>query len=223
MNSSLFTYSLSIQNNEFIFDYRRGIFWEEKKILIVTDLHWGKTTFFQKHGIAISDDILDADLLRLIDLFKTYNPSTVVILGDLIHHERSLQDHLIEKIARFRHTYPFEFILLKGNHDRYATFPESWGIVEEKKMEIEGFSFTHDFIKGERKFQFSGHIHPMISLKSGVDFIRLPAFIVKEKSCLLPAFSAFTGGRTLRLENGDKAIVVYSDGLEVFEKNRDQE
>lgn len=206
-----------ILGNEFVFDYRRAIFWTDKKILIITDLHWGKTSFFQKHGIAVPDDILDSDLHRLKNLLEDYLPSTVLILGDLIHHELSLNADLIEKIARFRHSFPFEFILIKGNHDRFTIFPETWAIVEEKKLVIDKFSFVHEFSKKDKNFQFSGHIHPMVTFKSGPDLIRLPAFILKAKSCLLPAFSEFTGGVSLKLGEKEKAIVVYHDGLDVIE------
>lgn len=219
MSDILKTHHETILENDFIFDYRRGVFWKQKKVLMVTDLHWGKSTFFQKHGIAIPDDVLDSDLDRLKNLMREYDPSTVLILGDLIHHEGSLHDRLVEKIAHFRHAYPFEFILIKGNHDRYTSFPESWGIVEEKKLVIENFSFTHDLVKKENNFQFSGHLHPMMAFKTGLDFIRLPAFIIKEKACLLPAFSVFTGGQSMKLGKKEKAIVVYNDGLEVFENS----
>ena len=208
--------NLTIKDEEFIFDFRRAIYWPSRKILIGTDLHWGKTQFLRQNGIAISDDVFMADLKRLSSLFADYDVSTFLVLGDLLHHERALTKNLIEKVAWFRHEYPCELILVKGNHDRFANFPESWGIVEEASFYLKDFAFHHEMIKKEVKFQFSGHVHPMIRLRAGHDFMRLPSFIVSPKHCLLPAFSYLTGGQDVKLGAGEEAIVVTDESVERF-------
>ena len=208
----------TIGTEDFVFDCRRAILWARRKILIASDLHWGKTQFLRSHGIAISDRIFDEDLLRLSKLVKEYNPETVLVLGDLIHHQKSLSSSVIEKVAYFRNEHPCEFILLKGNHDRYTKFPESWGIVEENDFYIDDFYFSHEFKKEMKDFQFSGHIHPLMRLRSGVDELRLPSFILGEEFCLLPAFSHLTGGQDVKLEKGQSALVLLENGIEIFEK-----
>jgi len=211
--------SLTIKDEEFIFDYRRAIFWPKKQVLLTTDLHWGKTDYFQKHGIAVPDKVFDEDLNRLAKVISDYQVKTMVVLGDLIHHEKSLSPELIERIASFRENNPCELILIKGNHDRYTVFPESWGIVEEQEMTVGDFFFTHEYQEKNKKFQFSGHIHPMMKFKSGSDSFRLPIFMLSHKSCLVPAFSHLTGGQDMKLKPKQKAIAVTDDGLMPLESS----
>ncbi len=218
--------NLTIQDEEFIFDCRRAIFWPKKQVLLTTDLHWGKTDYFQKHGIAVPDRVFEEDLLRLAKVISDYEVKTMVVRpdgtmaprGDLIHHEKSLSHGLIERVAAFREDNPCELILIKGNHDRYTEFPESWGIVEEKEMTVGEFFFTHEYREKNKKFQFSGHIHPMMKFKSGSDSFRLPIFMLSSKSCLVPAFSHLTGGQDMQLRPKQKAIAVTDEGLMLFEK-----
>ncbi len=210
--------SLTIQDEEFIFDCRRTIYWPGKKVLIATDLHWGKTTFLQKHGIAVSDKIFEEDLKRLAHTLNDHDVDTLLVLGDLIHHEKSLSRGVIERVAHFRSENPCELILIKGNHDRYADFPDSWGIVEEKDFRLKDFYFTHELKSKEKYFQFSGHVHPTMRFRDGHDTLRVPAFILNEKSCLLPAFSHLTGGQDVKLKNNEKAVAVLPDGLIIFQK-----
>lgn len=213
------SFRLALRNEEFIFDYRRAVFWPGKKILLATDLHWGKTSFFQRHGIAISDQVLDEDLLRLGQLIQDYKVETLIVLGDLIHHEKSINPWLTQKVLDFRHSHPCELILIKGNHDRYTEFPEAWGIVEENELRIGTFLMTHESQRRERSFQFSGHVHPTLKLRTSHDVLRLPAFIIKENACLLPAFSLLTSGQDVRLLKGEMGIGITENSLEVFRRS----
>lgn len=209
--------TLTLQENDFIFDCRRVIYWPRRKVLLATDLHWGKTAYLQKHGMAVPDKIFDEDLKRLTHILQDYEVQSLIVLGDLVHHEKSLSHGIIEKVAHFRHDHPCELLLIKGNHDRYSHFPESWGVVEEKDFTLDTFYFTHESKMKEKRFQFSGHIHPMMRFRDGHDQLRLPTFILGVKFCLLPAFSHLTGGQDVKLKESEKAIAVLPDGLMMFE------
>lgn len=208
----------TIIDEEFVFDCRRTIYWPRRKILIAADLHWGKTQYLRNYGVAITDRVFEEDLMRLGRVMEDYETKTLLILGDLIHHEKSLSKGIIDKVAWFRHEYPCELILVKGNHDRYTDFPESWGIVEESDFYIDHFYFSHEFNKKIKNFQFSGHLHPMLRLRDGYDELRLPAFILGNNFCLLPAYSHLTGGQDLKIEKGQKALVLMDDGIEEFSR-----
>lgn len=209
---------LSIREEEFIFDRHRTIYWPNKKVMLATDLHWGKSDYFQKHGIAVPDQVFDNDLKRLSQTLGEYEVDTLLILGDLIHHEKSMSHGLIERVAHFRHEHPCELLLIKGNHDRYAQFPESWGVVEEKDFSLGEFYFTHELTAKKDVFQFAGHHHPVMRFRAGSDQLRLPIFLVDETYCLLPAFSLFTGGQDVKLKEQQKAIAVTDEGVMMFDK-----
>lgn len=208
----------TIQGEDFIFDCRRAIYWPRRKILVAADLHWGKTQYMRQHGVAISDKVFEADLNRLSHLLEDYDTSTFLVLGDLIHHEKSLSKGVVDKVAWFRHEYPCELVLVKGNHDRFSHFPESWGIVEESDFYIDHFYFVHEHKKRIKDFQFSGHVHPMLKLKADFDILRLPSFILSEKYCLLPAFSYLTGGQDIKLQKGEEGLALMEEGLESFKR-----
>lgn len=208
----------NIRDESFVFDCRRAIYWPSQKILLTADLHWGKTQYLRDHGIAISDKVFDQDLLRLSHILEDYETRTLIVLGDLVHHEKALSKGIVEKIAEFREAQPCELLLIKGNHDRFTHFPDSWGIVEEKEFYFKNFYFCHDHDPDVTDFQFSGHIHPMMKLRAGPDLIRLPSFILDKGFCLLPAFSYLTGGQDMKLKPGQEAIVLMEEGIEVFSK-----
>ena len=50
----------------------RSIFWEEKKSLIISDLHFGKTGHFRKSGIAIPQAVYKQDLQRLFEQIQYF-------------------------------------------------------------------------------------------------------------------------------------------------------
>lgn len=212
------TKSVLIEDKEFIFDCRRVIYWPERRILLAADLHWGKTQYLRQHGIAVSDAVFDADLERLSGIFRDYEVKTFLVLGDLIHHEGALGEELVVKITEFRHSNPVEIVLVKGNHDRYTHFPSPWGIVEETELVIDDLVFVHDQKRKEKRYQFCGHVHPMMRLSSSIDSLRLPSFMFLKKVCYLPAFSHLTGGKDMKLLRGEKALVLMPEGLELFEK-----
>lgn len=209
-----------IDGEDFIFDCRRVIYWPRRRILIAADLHWGKTQYLRSHGIGISDRVFDADLERLSEIYHQYDFKTFLVLGDLIHHEKAMTKGVVEKIAKFRNDFPFELVLIKGNHDRFSEFPPSWGIVEESYLPIDDFFFSHEYQPKRKEFQFAGHVHPMFRLRLGHDELRLPSFILGEDFCLLPAFSHLTGGQDVRLKRGEEAIVLLEDGVEAFKASR---
>mgnify|MGYP003441823568 FL=1 len=74
-----------IQNTLLTFTNQRALFWDAEKILILSDLHVGKSAHFRKHGIAIPSEVLIADLKRLEDLMIHFQPQKIIIVGDLFH------------------------------------------------------------------------------------------------------------------------------------------
>jgi DNA ligase-associated metallophosphoesterase len=213
MDNSL---TVPLNGEEFVFDHRRAVYWPRRKVLLAADLHWGKTQYLRNHGIAVTDNVFEADLRRLTGLLTDYEVRTLLVLGDLVHHEAALSRGVVERVAELRDAYPCELLLVTGNHDRYTRFPPSWGVVEEPDFYIGDFYFTHEPVVGNRGFTFAGHLHPMLRLRAGFDVLRLPTFILGDGFCHLPAFSAFTGGQDVKIEKGQRALVLGDDGLMEF-------
>lgn len=211
----LHTFQKKIQNTELTFTNQRALFWETEKILILSDLHIGKSAHFRKNGIAISSEILVEDLKKLENMISHFLPEELIIVGDLVHAGYN-SDLDLFKEWRFR--FPQKFLLIKGNHDnlkcqRY----EELGIeCEEKELQIGNFTFVHDPKNlEENRFYISGHIHPGFVLKTKNERVRLPCFAVSEQQIVLPAFSKFTGMDTKSLQ-GNFSHIVFTEGT-IFE------
>ena len=55
---------------------------------------------------------------------------------------------------------------------------------------------------------FCGHLHPAVSMKTGRDRMRMPCFLFRGSTALLPAFGAFTGSHPIRPRPGDRIYAV---------------
>jgi DNA ligase-associated metallophosphoesterase len=192
---------ISFHGHRLILDGRRALFMPQNKWLLFADAHWGKTHFFQKHGLSVGHGVFQADLKRLTDLIDDYRPEMLLCLGDLIHHEQALNGHLKQAINLFRQQNPIPMALIRGNHERFIPeLPFSWGIdIIESHLERDGLILCHEKedLKGP---QIYGHLHPKMTLKAQGDHLSLPCFYQVGDDLVLPAFSEFCGGVNIELE-----------------------
>jgi DNA ligase-associated metallophosphoesterase len=188
-----------IHGNTFWLSLHRCVYWEEQKALIVSDLHFGKTGHFRKSGIAVPQNIFKEDLQRLFAEIQFHQPKQLIIVGDMFHSRENKEMNLFLK---WRNDIPnIEVVLVKGNHDVLAGiwYKNASITVEKGKLQIGKFSFIHDVtaINGLQncdEYLFSGHVHPGISVRSGVrQMLNFPCYYFGEKYAVLPAFSKFTG------------------------------
>lgn len=203
---------INFHQQTFILDGRRALFWLEKSWLLLADVHWGKTHFFQKHGLSVGHGVFRADLKRLEELIKDYQPDLILCLGDLIHHEAAMGKELLEEIGQFRDQNPTPLTLIRGNHERYIKkLPLEWGIdIVDEKIHCDGITLCHEK-EAIPSPQIYGHLHPKINLKGQGDNLSLPCFYQREKELILPAFSEFCGGVNIDLKKGEKSFLCLSD------------
>ncbi len=189
----------------------RTLFWDEERMLIVSDLHFGKTGHFRKAGIAIPQNLYKDDLHRLLTEIRYFNPEKVVVVGDFFHSSSNKEHDLF---GRWRESVDADFILVKGNHDILNNnWYNSIGIeVIEDCWYYKNVMFTHDrdcTVDQQEgvDFMFSGHLHPGVEIRGpGKQFLRFPCFYFAGNYAILPAFSVFTGIFPLP---ANKAAAVY--------------
>lgn len=209
------TKKISIQNEIFILTNQRAAFREKGKALILSDLHIGKTAHFRKNGIALSNHIMKSDLERLSALIEYFQPDKFIVVGDLLHAGDNSD---VDEFCTWKSQYPdLQFYLIEGNHDRISASLEKKLCLDFKAdlLEIDRFTFIHDFEPIKSGFQITGHIHPGIVLHSAIKSIRLPCFALSDNQLLLPAFSKFTGLDTKNLPKKSK-FFVFTDA-EIYE------
>lgn len=188
---------------------QRALYWKRENMLVLSDVHIGKTAHFRKSGIAIPSQILQNDLKRLEKLIRHFDLKTILIVGDLFHAEVNRDiDTFKEWKAQFE---TISWRLVKGNHDRlHSLVYENLGFdVDSEYHECLPFRFVHEVEHYETNtFCISGHTHPGVLIKSrGKQSIKLPCFQVSKSQLILPAFSEFTGLNTFGIE---KETVCYA-------------
>ena len=198
----------------------RYIFWEEQKAIILSDVHFGKTGHFRKHGIAVPQTIFKEELQRLLAILTFHKAAQVIVVGDLFHSHANKEMDLFLKWRADLNTVDFH--LIKGNHDILKPeFYQSANIIVQDSFILHPFGFIHDYsdiqTDNERTkdaYFFSGHIHPGILIKGGSkQNLRLPCFYFTENYAVLPAFSEFTGLATIQPKKKDTVFAIIDNSV----------
>lgn len=198
---------IEIGNNSFTLHASGAIFWKEKKILLISDVHLGKIAHFRKHGLAIPENAIVENFNRLDEVVALFHPKKIIFLGDLFHSKMNAEWNLF---AYWVHKIQTEIILVEGNHDiidrkNYAGL----NIKIHSKLIIGDFLLTHHPNETEGFFNFCGHIHPGIKLKDlGRQSMKLACFFRKDKQLILPAFGEFTGNYFMKPNENDQVYAI---------------
>ena len=196
----------------------RAVFWENQSILILSDLHFGKTGHFRKNGIGVPQAIFQEDLQRLVNLLIFFKPSKVLVVGDFFHSSANLELDFFSKWRKdFEH---IAIVLVKGNHDMLH---EQWYQqnnieLEKGTLQLGPFQFVHDPIEQTNNdgsgFVFSGHLHPGVTVSgAGKQNLHFPCFYFSKNACILPAFSKFSGTATVKKKKDNTIFAIVNHAL----------
>lgn len=202
--------TISINNQVFVLHQSGAVFWKEKKILLISDVHLGKVAHFRKHGIGIPKDAIFENFIRLDAVLELFSPQTIVFLGDLFHSKINKEWGFF---VEWTEKHSQKIILVEGNHDIISKkLYADLNIEIYKELLIDDFLLTHHPIDKEGMYNFCGHIHPGISLKGlGRQFLSLPCFFRKPNQLIFPAFGEFTGKFNLVPTEEDTVYVITKD------------
>lgn len=196
----------------------RCIYWEERQLLLLADLHLGKSGHFRKAGIGVPQHMFKEDMQRLTALLQFFKPTGLLVVGDFFHSHNNLEHAYFEKWRQDFPTLPIQ--LVKGNHDiLHQNFYANTGIaVHESSLQLGPFLFAHDQADiatiPPNTYLFSGHIHPGILISGGgKQSLRLPCFYFGQQYAVLPAFGKFTGTYLMEPRKGDKVFAIAGKGL----------
>ena len=210
-------YKLVLRHQTLWLSAARCIYWEQERVLILSDLHFGKSGHFRKEGIGVPQNIFKEDLQRLFSQVQFFKPAMLLVTGDMFHSHSNREMDLFLKWRKDISWLPIR--LVRGNHDILDDLFYRQAEIEicERVLTINEFTFTHDFSKDmeqeyPRQFIFSGHIHPGIRMKGAAkQSLLLPCFYFSEHFGVLPAFSNFSGLYTIRPKREDQVFALASD------------
>ncbi len=187
---------LNIKGQRLLLSAGRALVWPSKELIIIADLHLGKTALFRQHGMAIPSSVQENDLENISKLLAQFPSKKLIVVGDMFHQD--FNDD-IYSFMNWRSGFDgLEIILVEGNHDKLpASFYQKLEITLVKQhLDILPFRFVHQTPKVplENSITISGHLHPGVRLRGKAkQGMRLPCFILTESAMILPAFSLFTG------------------------------
>lgn len=188
----------------------KGIFWEDKKYLILSDLHLGKAGHFRKSGIPVSDLIHSKDILTLDRLIARLKPEEVIFLGDLFHSDHNQGWEVFRRWMISK--APLSFKLVLGNHDILQEPNYRIPNLEVLKcLKLPPFEMTH-IPEETESYNLAGHLHPAVRLTGkGRQSLQLPCFYFGSHNAILPAFGNFTGTAKIKIQKED-AVFAVADG-----------
>ncbi|MFQ3637497.1 MAG: ligase-associated DNA damage response endonuclease PdeM [Cyanobacteriota bacterium] len=196
----------------------KAVYIPDHDLLLIADVHLGKSEAFQSMGVPIPNHVNQDTLDRLRDLCDRLSPKTLIVLGDLFHSPRGLDDTVLRSWIHFTETSGATVRVILGNHDRaIATLLSTYAIpFHTHPIEYPGFFLSHEPVDIPNCVNLCGHLHPCLMLKTRLDTIRLPCFFLEQHRLTLPSFGSFTGGYEIRLKPGAIAYVVAENKVVPF-------
>jgi len=182
-----------------------------KNQLILSDIHLGKAAHFRKQGIPMPFQSHQKDIDKLCYLLNTWEPSSVLILGDLFHSNYNSEWLLFKSLlAKYPHV---QFILTEGNHDILDNASYSIdNLLKVKVLSEDQFLFSHHPLDTPDRINFCGHVHPGLLLTGmAKQSVKLPCFYFNSIHFILPAFGDLTGLHVLEQEANSDYYLIMKD------------
>lgn len=207
--------ALTSSAGELVLTPERAVWLASLQTLLIADVHLGKAASFRALGVPVPEATTDGSLARLDAALARWQPMGVrrlVILGDLLHAQAAQRDVTMRSLRQWRERHPgLAITLILGNHDARAGRPpadlaidvavDSW-----RCDQVLCIHAPDDLPPVDQRpaLCFAGHLHPAVRLSGrGRDQLRLPCFWRRPDGLwVLPAFGEFTGGWSLRDDDG---------------------
>lgn len=212
------TLEIEINKQAFILHCSGALYWVEKRMLLISDVHLGKVSHFRKYGAALPDAAKFKNFLKLDAVTEYFNPESICFLGDLFHSTLNNEWALFKE---WRERTPVPVILVAGNHDIIAPHNyQNLDVRVHSEWVLNGFLLTHHPEEREGLFTLSGHIHPAVLLSGkGRQFLKLPCFFRTPLQMILPAFGEFTGTYVMEPKEDDVIYVITKEDVVKVEVN----
>jgi DNA ligase-associated metallophosphoesterase len=189
------TLALDIAGVSLHADLSGALFWEELRLLVVSDLHLEKGSSFATRGVLLPPYDTLATLSRLAAVISRHNPKIVIALGDSFHdraaHERLSADDR-DAVAALQTGR--DWIWISGNHD--PMLPRDLGGTIADEVAIGPITFRHEPTGAHG--EIAGHLHPKARVSARGRSMERRCFASDGMRAVMPAFGAYAGGLSIR-------------------------
>jgi DNA ligase-associated metallophosphoesterase len=186
---------VAIADVVFLADLSGALFWQEQRLLVVSDLHLEKGSSFAARGVLLPPYDTVATLSRLAAVIARHDPRMVIALGDSFHdrdaHQRlSSPDREALTAMQVRR----DWVWISGNHDPHL--PSDLGGTVASEVAIGPIIFRHEPTGASG--EIAGHLHPKARVPTRGRSIERRCFACDGERAVMPAFGAYTGGLSIR-------------------------
>jgi DNA ligase-associated metallophosphoesterase len=192
-----------------VLDAGGALYLPKRNVLVISDLHLEKGSFFASRGNPIPCYDTTDTLLRLSEVIREYRPTRVVSLGDSFHDlragERMLQSDsaLLETLVGSVESWTW----ITGNHD--PEIPARFVGHTVAVLNVGALYLAHRPEDAALPV-VAGHYHPKHALRTSGRSIAARCFVLGAEVLLMPAFGAYAGG----LRSRNRAIAaLFANGL----------
>ncbi len=186
-----------------------AIYLMDSSTLVVADVHLGKSAAFRARGLPVPEGDTARDLARLLAMARRHGAAHLVIAGDLFHAPSGITPELEAALDGFLTAIGIPVTLVLGNHDlKLRKVPLTLNPVRHLELRND-LRVVHDpaDATGEQ-LHLTGHWHPVVKIAdSRRTSLRMPCFLLRENTLVMPAFGSFTGGAVLARERHDRIFV----------------
>ena len=169
-----------------------ALFWPSEQMLVVSDLHFGKSARLAAVGGAQLPPYETRETLARLDTdLATTQARKVVCLGDSFDApgvETALPD--AERLWISRLQAGRDWVWIEGNHD---PGPVSLGGAHRASLTVNNLTFRH-IADPQQTGEISGHYHPKFRLSLKGRSLSRPCFLLDQNRLILPAYGCYTGG-----------------------------
>ena len=189
--------SFDVAGVGFVADLSGALFWQERRLLVVSDLHLEKGSSFAARGVLLPPYDTAATLGRLAAVIARHDPRTVIALGDSFH-DRDAHTRLAEqdRAAMAAMQAGREWIWIAGNHD--PALPSDLGGIVASEVCIGPIAFRHE--PSGAFGEIAGHLHPKARVATRGRAAERRCFACDGERAVMPAFGAYAGGLSIRDE-----------------------
>ncbi|MCU0245684.1 MAG: metallophosphoesterase family protein [Bryobacter sp.] len=177
-----------------------GALWlAEPRALLVADLHLGFAWAQRRKGEL--GPLLGGDVsARLLETVEELSPEEVVLLGDVVHAPRPLEEerHFVERVLQ-QIGGRARLIVVRGNHDR--AFARDFGhlgfpvVTEWRSGNLRAVHGDRLPSLTEDEHVVLGHYHPVVGIRDAAGAKRkVRAVLAGAQATVLPSFSPFAAG-----------------------------
>ncbi len=166
-----------------------ALYWAGERLLVVSDLHLGKSERIARLGGALLPPYdTQETLMRLGADIQAVAPQCVLCLGDSFDDlaaAEALSEAHRDTIRRLQAGR--RWLWLEGNHDPGPIDIGGEHLAHHRRGP---FTFRHIAETGTAAGEISGHYHP----KARIRRASRPCFMVDAHRLILPAYGCYTGG-----------------------------